>query len=168
MTGSSGACETNEAASKAAWSAAAAASPELAAPREIPISKTLAVSQRRWSEQKRLGISAQGFAHKYNLTVKSLADQTFLTAGDDLFGSSFGDWVEAGNHAPFNATDLENYNDCLQRGVKTVNIYLALNRLEKRCHAEHAFAPLRSRTPTTHCWQPPAVVPPQEEERLDS
>jgi hypothetical protein len=26
-----------------------------------------------------------------------------------------------------------------------------------RGHAEHAFAPLRSRTHTTHCWHPPAV-----------
>jgi hypothetical protein len=33
-----------------------------------------------------------------------------------------------------------------------------------RGHAEHASAPLRSRTHTTHCWQPPAVVPPQEDQ----
>jgi hypothetical protein len=58
-----------------------------------------------------------------------LTDQTFLTAGDELLGSTFGDWVEAGNHAPFNATDLGNYKDCLQSNIKTVsNIYLALNR----------------------------------------
>jgi hypothetical protein len=43
--------------------------------------------------------------------------------------------------------------------------------ISSRGHAEHAFAPLRSRTHTTHCWQPPAVcccllsvVPPQEQE----
>ena len=78
---------------------------------------------------KEVDVSAQGFAHKYNLTLKSLADQTFLTAGDNLFGCSFGDWVDGGNHAPFNATDLENYKDCLQSDIKTVsNIYLALNR----------------------------------------
>ena len=129
MTGSSGARETNGAASKPACSAAAAASLELAAPREIPISETLALFHQHWLEQQRLDVSAQGFAHKYNLTLKSLADQTFLTAGDNLFGSTFGDWVDAGNLAPFNATDLENYKDCLQSDIKTVsNIYLALNR----------------------------------------
>jgi hypothetical protein len=31
-------------------------------------------------------------------------------------------------------------------------------------HAEHAPAPPRSRTHTTHCWQPPAAVPPQEDQ----
>ena len=75
------------------------------------------------------GVSAEKLANKYNLTAKSLQDQTFLTAGDNLFGCSFGDWVDGGNHAPFNATDLENYKDCLQSDIKTVsNIYLALNR----------------------------------------
>jgi hypothetical protein len=129
MTGSSGARETNGAASKPACSAAAAASPELPAPREIPISETLALFHQHWLEQQRLDVSAQGFAHKYNLTLKSLADQTFLTAGDNLFGCSFGDWVDGGNHADFNATDLRNYIDCMQSGIKTVsNIYLALHR----------------------------------------
>ena len=129
MSSSSGACKTNEAASKAACSAAAAASLELAAPREIPISETLALFQQHWLEQQRLDVSAQEFANKYNLTVKSVTEQTFLTAGDNLFGSTFGDWVDAGNLAPFNATDLENYKDCLQSDIKTVsNIYLALNR----------------------------------------
>jgi hypothetical protein len=36
-----------------------------------------------------------------------------------------------------------------------------------RGHVEHASAPLRSRTHTTHCWQPPAVVPPQEDQEGD-
>jgi hypothetical protein len=128
MSGSSGARETNEAASKAAWSAAAA-SPGLAAPRKIRISETLALFQQRWWEQQFDGVSAQEFANKYNLTVKSVTDQTFLTAGDNLCGCTFGEWVEGGNHAEFNATGLRNYKDCLQSDIKSVsNIYLALNR----------------------------------------
>jgi hypothetical protein len=127
MDSSSGACETNEAASKAAWTAAAAASPGLAAPRKI--SETLALFQQRWSEQQLHGVSAKNFAHKYNLAVKSLTDQIFLTAGDNLFGCSLGDWVDGGNLADFNETGLRNYIDCLQSGNTTVsNIYLALNR----------------------------------------
>jgi hypothetical protein len=51
------------------------------------------------------GVSAEKLANKYNLTAKSLQDQTFLTAGDNLFGCSFGDWVGGGNHADFNACD---------------------------------------------------------------
>ena len=59
MTGSSGARETNGAASKPACSAAAAASLELAAPREIPISETLALFHQHWLEQQRLDVSAR-------------------------------------------------------------------------------------------------------------
>jgi hypothetical protein len=80
----------------------------------------LVLFQHRWSEQKRLGVSAKEFANKYNLTVKSLTDQTFLTAGDKLFGCSFGDWVDRGNHADFNATDLRNYIHCLQSVAKVL------------------------------------------------
>jgi hypothetical protein len=130
MSGSSGACETNGAASEAACSAAAAASPELAAPRESHKRNWhLELFQQRWWEQQFDGVSAQEFANKYNLTVKSVTDQTFLTAGDNLCGCKFGEWVEGGNHAEFNATDLRNYKNCLQSDTKSVsNIYLALNR----------------------------------------
>jgi hypothetical protein len=128
MSSSSGACKTNEAASKAAWTAAAAALPGLAAPRKLRISETLAFFKHRWSEQQRLGVSAKEFANKSNLTEKSVTDQTFLTAGEDILGIPRAQWIGDGTLANFNATGLSNYKDCLQSGVKTVsNIYLALN-----------------------------------------
>jgi hypothetical protein len=73
---------------------------------------------------------AQKFGDRFNLSKKSVTDTTFLTADDDFFGISFGDWVDIGNKVQrFTTQDFGEYILFLRDGVKTVSIfYLVLTR----------------------------------------
>jgi hypothetical protein len=72
---------------------------------------------------------------RFDLTLTSVTDPTFLTAGDNLFGYSFGDWVDVGNKVQgFTTQDLGEYILFLRDGVKTAGMfYLVPNSF--RSHA---------------------------------
>jgi hypothetical protein len=112
--------------------AAAAATgplPGLAAPSKIHISDTLAVFQHHLAEQLGLGVSAQDFANKFNLTEKSVTDLHFLKAGEELLGIPRPQWIGDGDLGGFTSQGLSKYKDGLKSGSKAVsNIYLALTR----------------------------------------
>jgi hypothetical protein len=101
--------------------------------------------------------AAQEFGDRFNLSLKSVTDTTFLTADGVLLGHSFGDWVDFGNQVQrFTTQDFGEYILFLRDGVKTVSIfYLVPNSF--RSHATLRACCLQSLSEKLHSLLPDAT-----------
>ena len=82
--------------------------------------------------------AAQEFGDRFDLSLKSVTDTTFLTADGDFFGYSFGDWVDIGNEVQrFTTQDFGEYIFFLRDGIKAVGIfYLVPNSFRSRSFSD--------------------------------
>ena len=90
----------------------------------LPISILLLLYQQHKNYST---LGAHEFRKKFNLSLASVKDPTFLTAGDQFFGYPFADWIDVGNQVPakdFTARDFGEYLNFLRDdNNKTVSIF---------------------------------------------